>query len=428
MWGINVARVEAIESEWQQAHRELSRLARQRAAADAEEGRWLLAAARSAAHLHLGFGSFVEYIERLFGYGARSTQEKLRVAEALEALPVIASALDGGTLSWSAVRELTRVAVADTERDWLELARGKTIRQLEELVAGARPGDAPDAPRDPSARRHVLRFEVTAEAFALVREAIAHLRRTSDARLDDDSALLAMARAVLGGPRDDGRSSYQIALSICTECGHGAQPANGTTVVVSPEIVAMADCDGQQLGPITPANDSAHGGATNQAEPTNTHAHVGARAKQSIPPAVRRAVLHRDQHRCRVPGCKNATFLDVHHIEARADGGRNDAENLVTLCGMHHRAAHRGQLVLEGAGTSVRFRHADGSAYGAVADPRALDVQAKVFTALRILGFREGEVRVALAELRTQSASCELTAERLLREALVRLTWKGHNR
>ena len=62
-------------------------------------GRWLLAALRSATHVHLGFGSFSEYIERLFGYRLRSTQEKLRVAEALEGLPVVAEALEGGSLN-----------------------------------------------------------------------------------------------------------------------------------------------------------------------------------------------------------------------------------------------------------------------------------------------------------------------------------------
>ena len=61
------------ERNWVEAHEALSRLARSRALADAEEGRWLLAALRSAAHVHLGFGSFGEYVERLFGYKPRST-------------------------------------------------------------------------------------------------------------------------------------------------------------------------------------------------------------------------------------------------------------------------------------------------------------------------------------------------------------------
>src|SRR4029077_20660870 len=113
-------------SEWVVAHEALSRLAQERAAADAEEGRWLLAALRSAAHVHLGFGNFWEYIERMFGHKPRTTQERLRVAEALEQLPAMAQALEQGTLHWSAVRELTRVAVAENECAWIEVARGKT--------------------------------------------------------------------------------------------------------------------------------------------------------------------------------------------------------------------------------------------------------------------------------------------------------------
>jgi hypothetical protein len=174
------------ECDWFRAHEALSRLARQRAEADAEEGRWLLVARRSAAHVHLGFGSFGEYIERLLGYTGRSLQERLRVAEALEELPSLTRALETGSLGWSAVRELTRVAVADTEQRWLDFARGKTVRQLEELVAGKRPGDGPDAASLPAAKRHVLRFEVEPETLSLFREAITCLRRRSGAALDDD--------------------------------------------------------------------------------------------------------------------------------------------------------------------------------------------------------------------------------------------------
>src|SRR5262245_22550119 len=45
----------ASERDWLRAHTALTRLARERAAADAEEGRWLLVAWRSRAHVHLGF-------------------------------------------------------------------------------------------------------------------------------------------------------------------------------------------------------------------------------------------------------------------------------------------------------------------------------------------------------------------------------------
>src|SRR3954471_10521810 len=97
-----IIREKEEQSDWVRAHEALSRLARERAAADAEEGRRLLAALRSAAHVHLGYGSFGEYVERLFGYKPRSTQEKLRVAEALEGLPGVAQALQTGGLNWSA--------------------------------------------------------------------------------------------------------------------------------------------------------------------------------------------------------------------------------------------------------------------------------------------------------------------------------------
>lgn len=419
---------------WVRAHEALSRLAKERAVADAEEGRWLLAALRSAAHAHLGFGSFAEYVERLFGYKPRSTQEKLRVAEALEGLPVIAEALEEGSFNWSCARELSRVAVAHTEREWLEVARGKTVHQVEALVAGKTPGDTPSSHSRSAARRHVLRFEVTPETLALFREAISKLRRSSGGHLDDDDALMLMARHVLGAPSDDGRANYQIALSVCPECRRGGQLASGELVPVAAEVLAMADCDGQHLGlldaPVAnesaTADESAHTGAGTKAEAKRRRAsaHTGARAraKQAIAPATRRAVLRRDHHRCTVPGCRNALFLDIHHLELSSEGGGHEADNLTTLCGVHHRAVHRGELRVVGrVSTGVRFQHADGSDYGQLAKPRLADSRAKAFAALRSLGFRERDVRRVLAELPHGSDKRESNVESVLRDALARL-------
>ena len=82
---------------WLHAHEALVKLAKKRAGLDFEEGRLLLSARRGEAHARLGYGSFAEYVERLLGYSSRQTQEKLRVAEALEALPGTAQALRTGT-------------------------------------------------------------------------------------------------------------------------------------------------------------------------------------------------------------------------------------------------------------------------------------------------------------------------------------------
>lgn len=114
-------------------------------------------------------------------------------------------------------------------------------------------------------------------------------------------------------------------------------------------------------------------------------------------------------------------FVDVHHVLPRSEGGCNEASNLLVLCSAHHRATHRGELLIENdQDGAVRFRHADGTAYGIPIAPRLIDAHAKVFSALRQLGFRECEVKAVLAELR---ANAELGApvERLLREALCRI-------
>lgn len=106
------------------------------------------------------------------------------------------------------------------------------------LVAGKVPGDAPETPHRPEARRHVLRFEVSADTYATFREAVATLRRDAGGSLNDDETLLALARHVLGGPRDGGRACYQVVLHVCPECESGAQLGDGALVPVSPEIIA----------------------------------------------------------------------------------------------------------------------------------------------------------------------------------------------
>jgi hypothetical protein len=323
----------------------------------------------------------LEYLERIFGYSPRFAQERLRVAEALEVLPAMRQALADGVHSWSVVRELTRVATAKTETEWLDASRGRSVREVERLVSGRRPGDGPGDPPDRAARRHVIRLEVAAEAFALFREAMGKLRRDAGGPLDDDGAVLMMARQVLGGPSDAGRAGYQVALTICEKCRHAEQLGRGEPIPVGPEVVEMAECDAQRI----PLGIGIGVGATHVGEPESGATHVGrpetaplrtraARATQSVPPAVRRAVLLRDGGRCVVSGCRHATWVDLHHLDPQAEGGDHDPDNLVCVCGAHHLALHRGDLVIQGrVDSGLTFRHADGTEYGGPVSPQAAE-------------------------------------------------------
>lgn len=69
-----------------------------------------------------------------------------------------------------------------------------------------------------------------------------------------------------------------------------------------------------------------------------------AKARQSVPPAVSRAVLTEAGYRCAVPTCRTTLAIDLHHLVGVAAGGGNDAANLLALCPNCHALFHRGTI------------------------------------------------------------------------------------
>jgi hypothetical protein len=85
---------------------------------------------------------------------------------------------------------------------------------------------------------------------------------------------------------------------------------------------------------------------------------VGARTR-TIPPALRRALEHRDRG-CRFPGCRSR-FTQGHHIRHWANGGPTTLSNLASLCRRHHRCVHEdGFRVERRASGQPEFRRPDG--------------------------------------------------------------------
>ena len=77
---------------------------------------------------------------------------------------------------------------------------------------------------------------------------------------------------------------------------------------------------------------------------------------QRDPTSVQRVEIDRRDKGCRFPGCSYTEFTNVHHIQHWADGGLTNLDNLVTLCGRHHRAVHElGWAVSGNADTVLTF-------------------------------------------------------------------------
>ncbi len=412
---------------WKRVHAELTRLARSKGAYDAEEARWLLEGKRVRVHEPLGYGTFLSYLEHVFGYGPRLASERLRVAEALAQLPAMTTALAEGELCWSAVRELTRVAVPATEAEWIAAARGKSMREVEDMVSGRKSGDRPGDPADPAMKREVLRLEVTGDGLAAFREARRRIELDVGHSLDDDAFVRMLAHHALGGPTDPGRAAYQVAMTVCPQCRRGTRDGAGRELAVEPHVVEAALCDAQHIG--------------------DTHVDgVPVKASQTIPPRIRRLVVRRAHGRCEVPGCRAAKYLEIHHLIHRAHGGTHDPSLLILVCSAHHALIHRGALHVSGtAPDRLEFRRrgatwpvpsvrapsdsprptpdgpappdAPGDAEAPGAADAAVDTRADVIVALRRLGFSAAEARRAVDA--TSSAAGDI--ETFLREALSHL-------
>jgi 5-methylcytosine-specific restriction endonuclease McrA len=316
---------------WRDVDRQLRRAARRRARLDHDDLVLIRRGIAVQVWRPLGMVSMRDYLENVFGFGPTAASERIRVAEALDAMPALDEALAAGVLPYSAVREISRIATRATEGEWVDACRGKNLRQIEELLAEREAGDRPSSPRKPDVRLRDVRWKVKPGTYAKLRQVRQAIESACGERLDEDALVDAMCDAVLtAGARAADRARHQIVVNVCRACGMARQSAAGVDIALSPSELERAECDAERI---------------------DERGHV----KQDIPPATRKLVRRRDGDRCTVPGCRSAQFIDVHHIVPRAEGGGHEPENLTLLCGAHHDAFHDRRLRIRGRAPDLMF-------------------------------------------------------------------------
>lgn len=322
-----------------------------------------------------------------------AAREKVRTARALKNLPKISAAMERGEISYSKVRELTRVACPATEDYLLLIAIHGTAHHVERLVRYYRNAkESEELTREARQQKDrmlqyfydhdgsvVIKARLPAQAGALfmkaIDRAVDNLWETEPEAVETDTpagtptvkflptrtkradALELLAESFLqnGAATLSGGDKHQIAVHVDMEtlqngCAGRCEIEHGTHIAA--ETARRLACDASVVGMVEDENG----------DPLS----VG-RKTRSIPPALQRALRSRDKG-CRFPGCCNSRYLDAHHVMHWAHGGETKLSNLLLLCRFHHRAVHEGKVIVQTLDDgAIRFVRPDGESFDSVA-------------------------------------------------------------
>jgi hypothetical protein len=365
---------------------ELTELAAHVHAAQAQLAGLAAEADRTEAWCGDGYRSCAHWLTVTTGLDYHTACELLRVGHALTELPLLRDAALAGSVSFDKLRVVTHVATGEDDDVWLNMAVSASGAQLTRICrAYRRSGDDDQDASVRRARRGVwarwtddgmldLRALLSAEDGGVVLAALdAVARRDAAERASAPASDNAEAKDPQAASRAD--ALVGIAESVVganDRVGAGASSASHRLVVhVDATTLLGDDLRGRshvEDGSGLPASVIRRLGCDTEVvavlERNGAPIGVG-RARRTISGRLRRALQMRDRH-CRYPGCGvPAARTHGHHIRHWADQGRTDLDNLVSLCGFHHRRIHDGAFsVTAGAGGERRFLTASGRLIG----------------------------------------------------------------
>ena len=350
-----------------------------------------------------GVTSLAHWLSWACSMSPGTAREHVRVARALRRMPTIRQAFWEGRLSYSKVREATRVVDLVDDAELCELALTATAAQLARTVSGYRTaaGTRLHQERDRgltwTERENGtidLRLRLPKEEAAVLLAAIAAAqdqfgsppprRSTSESRsepgtgsdTDTDTApaytsadaILDVARGFLRTAPEDRSGEDRTLVVVHVGLDQLSSDEVGSVVEPVGDVPAGTSSPPQAASPPlppTPAREpTCHVQGLSGVEPETArrlacdsdllgavldrHRDVLAlgRTHRLVTRALRRALMIRDHARCQFTGCHQSRHLKAHHLLHWADGGPTDLGNLVLLCQFHHTAVHEGQMTI----------------------------------------------------------------------------------
>jgi hypothetical protein len=361
---------------------------------DAERARALAELERREVVARDGHLSVASWVVARHGVAPSTAAGHVRMARALEQMPVTAEALAGGEVSSAAVSLLASAQEAAPEQFALaedalvDAARSLPVVKLRDAVARWRESaDAERAVQDEERRFERRRLHVSATLEGMVRvdgeldpvtgqTVLTALRAVEDADVRSRVGHRSGEHHRPGAEPDPRTPAQRRADALGEICRQWLDLAERPVVsgerphvVVTMDIASLERRAGRLLdledvGRIdgeTARRLACDANVTRVITDGSSQPLEVGRKTKAVPPALRRAVAVRDGG-CAFPRChRPSSWCDAHHVRHWADGGETSLANLVLLCRRHHRLVHHRRFTVEMTNERPRFFRADGT-------------------------------------------------------------------
>jgi hypothetical protein len=328
---------------------------------------WLIDADRGQRFLADGARNLPEWVSARFGLRHSTAAQLVRVAHRLQDLPVLREKFATGELSLDQVDAISKLASPATE----EAVIAECLRLSNAaLDRAARRANPPSKAEEREAWRvRWLSIQYTLDGIR------AHLNADLPGAEMSlvETAIREKADRIPPNPESGIFDPYPQRMAdglveLCSTTGDekGSAPTQITVhadleaLTSDPETTGVAEMEG---GPVI-ANETARRLSCDPIVECVVYDHtkvlgIGRRSRL-IPAWLRHQLWHRDGG-CQWPGCPFKGWLHAHHRTHWADGGPTDLDNLILLCGYHHRFLHEHGWEIENDGYGKHvFRRPDG--------------------------------------------------------------------
>ena len=320
-----------------------------------------------------GAKSLTEWVSVRLRVRYATARQLVAVSRRLADLPFLSARFACGDLSLDQVDAISTMATAETEEDLIEEAIRLTSHELDRKVRKSASPSRDDERTIWERRRLVRQWNLDESELKLWGNLPAAEGQIFDRAIDDRVDQVPVNPENGTFDSFETRAADALVELAATSGGEESRP---------PQMTVFADLEAltSEGGGVTElesgaliANETARRlscDAVVESAVMEDGAVVGVgRNRRTIPGWLRRLVHARAGGRCQYPGCANRRWLQVHHKQHWADGGTTDLENLVLICGFHHRFVHEHGWHVTGPPESPIFRKPDWTIYPRSPDP-----------------------------------------------------------